>query len=190
MGRDVTVLDPFSSDLTEVERRPILIGSLLIPAILAVVRLRMRALSLRAERRPRSAACNGSGVARCHAHWQVTEDAHAREATRVSGTVLGRLDDGYALRVRLGTPGAGVRKLETFDASGYPVGSSVHVLIDRSWARLAAEPFDPTGWYMLAAGSALFGTTLVITVLVWRRRLAALSTGPVPALTRMGRTRP
>ncbi|MFD2081303.1 hypothetical protein [Actinopolymorpha cephalotaxi] len=116
-------------------------------------------------------------------HWQSTENAHVRQATRVPGTVLAHLDDDYALRVRLGPPGSGTRKLETFDASGYPVGSSVDVLVDRSWARLVAEPFDPIGWYLDAAGLALLGTTLVVTALAWRRRLAALTSGPVPALT-------
>lgn len=130
-----------------------------------------------------AALAGSAGLVAYTLHWQVSEDAHVREATRVPGTVLAHLDDDYALRVRLGPPGPDVRRLETFDASGYPVGSSVHVLVDGSWARLAAEPFDPTGWYMLAAGAALVGATLVGTVLAWRRRLTALASGPVPALT-------
>lgn len=129
-----------------------------------------------------AALAAAAGLVAYTLHWQATENAHVRQATRVPGAVLAHLDDGYALRVRLRPPGAGVRKLETFDASGYPVGSAVQVLVDGSWARLAAEPFDPTGWYMLAAGFALLGTTLVVTTLAWRRRLAALASGPVPAL--------
>ncbi|MGW0229287.1 hypothetical protein ACWDWO_13305 [Actinopolymorpha singaporensis] len=130
-----------------------------------------------------AALAASAGLVAYTLHWQATEDAHVREATRVPGTVLAHLDDGYALKVRVSPPGSDVRTLETFDASGYPVGSPVHVLVDGSWARLAAEPFDPTGWYMLAAGAALVGATLVGTVLAWRRRLAVLASGPVPALT-------
>lgn len=68
-------------------------------------------------------------------------------------------------------------------ASSYPVGSRVTMIRgDGSW-RVAAEPVREAGGSFVDAGFAgLLGVGLIGRVLLCRRRRAALTKGPVPAL--------
>lgn len=81
---------------------------------------------------------------------QQSDAAHAARATATSGTVLEHTEDG-ALRVAIEEAAVA---LDTDDATGYPVGSEVTVLIDGAWTRLRAEPYDPS---IAGAGVILLG---------------------------------
>ncbi|WP_020576654.1 hypothetical protein [Actinopolymorpha alba] len=107
---------------------------------------------------------------------------HARRARPVTATVVAHKDDGFVVRVRWPQPGPDGRDLEAWDATGYPVGSTTTVLVDETWARLAAEPYDASGWGALSTGLALLGFTLIGDEVAWRRQLAAFVRGSVPAL--------
>jgi hypothetical protein len=73
--------------------------------------------------------------------WNADAD-HAASATVETAVVRSADAEGFVLEVVM--PDESVRSLETIDASMYPIGSQVEVLVDGEWARLAAEPCDAT----------------------------------------------
>ncbi|GAB2766152.1 hypothetical protein [Streptomyces bullii] len=91
--------------------------------------------------------------------------------------MLGR--DEESLRVRTDDG----RRL-TVDAASeyYGVGGTVTVLEDGAWRRLAAEPYDPFGWQLLALAAGLPGLSMLTMGVLARRRAAALRRGLVSVL--------
>ncbi|MBQ1093003.1 hypothetical protein [Streptomyces sp. B93] len=79
---------------------------------------------------------------------------------------------------------AGERRLtvETGYPEDYPVGSTVTVLEDGDWRRLASEPYDAFDWQLLLLVAGLPGLSLLTTGALARRRAGALRRAPVPAL--------
>ncbi|MFB7558830.1 hypothetical protein [Streptomyces brevispora] len=106
------------------------------------------------------------------------DERHADWAMHITATVTHRGEE--TVRVRT----ADQRRL-TIDASypeEYRVGSTVTVLEDGSWRRLAAEPYDAFGWQLLALAAALPGLSFLTVGVLARRRAAALRRAPVPTL--------
>ncbi|MEV8546532.1 hypothetical protein [Streptomyces sp. NPDC051572] len=106
------------------------------------------------------------------------DERHAARAVRTTAQVLSQDDE--SLRVRTGT---GRRMIV---GAGYPedygIGTTVTVLEDGRWRRLASEPYDAMGWQVLTLATGLSGLSLLATGVLARRRSAALRRGAVPAL--------
>ncbi|MEV6109765.1 hypothetical protein AB0M28_34420 [Streptomyces sp. NPDC051940] len=111
------------------------------------------------------------------------QDAHAERATRLGATVTGWGTE--SLRVDL--PDGGRRTVYAAFPEDYPKGSVVGVLVDGSWARLVAEPYDAMGWQLLGLAAAVPGGCLLGVALTGRRRAAELRRGPVPVLRVLAR---
>ncbi|MBX9394244.1 hypothetical protein K4749_11695 [Streptomyces sp. TRM72054] len=108
----------------------------------------------------------------------VHEDARrAKAAAHLTGQVLQTGD----VSIRLRTAGA-THTVNAWSPQDYKPGQRVDVLVDRSWARLAAEPYDPVGWQMLTLSTVLPALTLLPSGIRARRRDAKLLRRPVPAL--------
>jgi hypothetical protein len=106
------------------------------------------------------------------------DERHADRAVHITATVTHRGEE--TMRVRT----TGQRRL-TIDASypeDYRLGSTVTVLEDGSWRRLAAEPYDAFGWQLLALAAGLPGLSFLTVGVLARCRAAALRRAPVPAL--------
>ncbi|MEV6327822.1 hypothetical protein [Streptomyces sp. NPDC051909] len=99
-------------------------------------------------------------------------------ATRIEAEVTGRTD--MSLRVR--TPDGRRSTVDALFPEDYSLGTTVVVLEDGPWRRLAAEPYDAFGRQLLALAGGLPGLSLLTTGLLARRRGAVLRRGPVPAL--------
>ncbi|MGW1030400.1 hypothetical protein ACWD4J_43355 [Streptomyces sp. NPDC002577] len=118
---------------------------------------------------------------------QSESDARAARAEAVSAVVLGyeEGDDGDPdVRVEfLDGPYAGeARTVGSGYAHSYPVARKVTVLVDGTWLRLRAEPYDAmpqqlTAALLLAPGVALTGRGLLLDA-----RARALRSGPQPVL--------
>ncbi|MFE5934158.1 hypothetical protein ACFQ69_02170 [Streptomyces sp. NPDC056470] len=106
------------------------------------------------------------------------DEGQATRATRTEAEVTGRTD--MSLRVR--TLDGRRITVDAFFPEDYSLGTTVAVLEDEGWRRLAAEPYDAFGWQLLALAGGLPGLSLLTTGLLARRRGAALHHGPVPAL--------
>ncbi|MFF4567205.1 hypothetical protein [Streptomyces sp. NPDC001435] len=106
-------------------------------------------------------------------------DQHrADRAERTTAKVVGRGEE--SVRVRTDD----TRRL-TLSASypeDYRIGSTVTVLEDGRWRRLAAEPYDAFDWQLLTLAGGLPGGSMLLTGLLARRRAAVLRRAPVPAL--------
>lgn len=105
-------------------------------------------------------------------------EGQAARATRTEGEVTGRTD--MSLRVR--TDDGRRITVDALFPEDYSLGTTVAVLEDEGWRRLAAEPYDAFVWQLLALAGGLPGLSLLTTGLLARRRAAALHHGPVPAL--------
>ncbi len=106
----------------------------------------------------------------------IHDDARrARGAVHLAGRVVGTGD--VSIRVRAaGT----TRMLDARSPGDYTPGQQVEVLVDGDWVRLAQEPYDPSGWQLLALGAVLPALTLLASGVRARRRDAALLRHPVP----------
>ncbi|WP_183154904.1 hypothetical protein [Streptomyces shenzhenensis] len=112
------------------------------------------------------------------------DERHADRATHITATVIHRGEE--TVRVRTDDE----RRI-TVDASypeDYGVGSTVTVLEDGSWRRLAAEPYDAFGWQLLILAAGLPGLSFLTVGVLARRRAVALRRAPVPALRVLDRT--
>ncbi|MFD0367374.1 hypothetical protein [Streptomyces sp. NPDC127114] len=106
------------------------------------------------------------------------DERQAARATRTEAVVTGRTDMTLKVRTHDG------RRL-TVDAlfpEDYRLESTVVVLEDGPWRRLAAEPYDAFDRQLAALAAGLPGLSLLTTGLLARRRAAALRRGEVPAL--------
>ncbi|MEU3090364.1 hypothetical protein ACWCQ0_39185 [Streptomyces massasporeus] len=112
------------------------------------------------------------------------DEQHAARATHVTGTVVYRREESVETR----TDDARSITLDSAYPEEYRVGSTMTVLEDGPWRRLAADPYDAFGWQLLTLAAALPGLTLVIMGVVARRRAAALRRAPVPTLRVLQRT--
>uniref|UniRef100_UPI001300B29E hypothetical protein n=1 Tax=Streptomyces triticisoli TaxID=2182797 RepID=UPI001300B29E len=106
------------------------------------------------------------------------DERRAAGAERVTAEVTGR----YDASVRLRTDDARSVTVDAEFPEDYPVGTTLTVLEDGPWRRLAAEPYDPWAWQLLALAAGLPGISLLTTGVLAYRRGAALRRGPVPAL--------
>ncbi|MFE1781857.1 hypothetical protein ACFW9F_04515 [Streptomyces sp. NPDC059506] len=125
-----------------------------------------------------AAAAVGAGL-----NGTAADAERAAAATAVRGEVTGSGEESLRLRTTDG---------ELTVASPYPeehpVGSTVTVLVDGDWSRLAAEPYDAFGWQLLALAAALPGLTLVAASALARHRAGALENTEVPVLRVLLRT--
>jgi hypothetical protein len=121
------------------------------------------------------AASWGYGVA--HGRDVARQEA---QAERVVGTVVAHEEDGYVVDVLVGD----VRwPIDTIRASDYPVGAETEVLLlEDGDARMAAERYDPGGWWALAVAALLLGGLLAGTAWRDRRGVRALFAQPQPVL--------
>ncbi|MEV6165925.1 hypothetical protein AB0L71_29225 [Streptomyces sp. NPDC052052] len=103
---------------------------------------------------------------------------HADRAEHITGRVIGRGEES----VRLRTDEARRLTVDAFYPEDYAIGSTVTVLEDGSWRRLAAEPYDAFDWQLLALAATLPGLSLLAVGVLARRRAAALRSAPVPVL--------
>ncbi|MFE7392680.1 hypothetical protein [Streptomyces sp. NPDC057582] len=111
------------------------------------------------------------------------DERHAAGAERIAAEVISRND----VSVRVRTDDARRITVDAAFPEDYAVGTTVTVLEDGRWRRLAAEPYDAFGWQLLALAAGLPGISLLTTGVLARRRSAALRRGPVPALRVLGR---
>lgn len=105
------------------------------------------------------------------------EAAREQDAVRERGSVVAASDDGLAVDVEVGGQ---VLRLETIDATLYPIGSDVTVLRAEGGDRLAAEPYDASSWGVLGSFLAAVGATLIVRGSRRRRTLRALFELPQP----------
>ncbi|MBA2946144.1 hypothetical protein [Streptomyces himalayensis] len=118
---------------------------------------------------------------------QSASDARGARAEPVSAVVLGYAEGGDGdpdVRVEfLEGPYAGeARTVGSGNADDYPVARTVTVLMDGTWLRLRAEPYDAVpqqlmSALLLAPGAALIGRGFVVN-----SRARALRSGPQPVL--------
>jgi hypothetical protein len=121
------------------------------------------------------AASGGYGVV--HGRDVARQEARAE---RVVGTVVAHEEDGYVVDVLVGDERWAV---DTIRASDYPVGAQAEVLLlEDGDARLAAERYDPGGWWALAVAALLLGGLLAGTAWRDRRRVRDLFAQPQPVL--------
>ncbi|MEU2874815.1 hypothetical protein [Streptomyces sp. NPDC007070] len=106
------------------------------------------------------------------------DERHADRAAHITATVTHRGEE----TVRVRTADQRRITVDAFYPEDYRVGSTVTVLEDGSWRRLAAEPYDAFGWQLLALAAALPGLSFLTAGALARHRAAALRRAPVPAL--------
>ncbi|MGW3131005.1 hypothetical protein [Streptomyces sp. NPDC001123] len=106
------------------------------------------------------------------------DEDHAARAVRVTGRVVGHGDESLRLR----TADARHITISSVYPEDYGTGSTVTVLEDGTWRRLAAEPYDAFGWQVLTLAAALPGLSLLTAGALARRRAGALRRSPVPVL--------
>ncbi|MFF9849414.1 hypothetical protein [Streptomyces litmocidini] len=93
------------------------------------------------------------------------DEQRAARATRTAAEVVGRTDMSLRVRTRDG-------RRVTVDAlfpEDHGIGTAVTVLEDGSGPRLAAEPYDASGWQLLALAGGLPGLSLLAAGLLTRR---------------------
>ncbi|MHB9860116.1 hypothetical protein [Streptomyces sp. YIM S03343] len=112
------------------------------------------------------------------------DEDHAAHATPTTARVIHRGEDS----IRLRTADARHLTVGALYPEDYGIGSTVTVLQDGSWRRLAAEPYDAFGWQLLTLAMVLPGISLLATGSLTRSRTASLRRGPVPALRVLQRT--
>ncbi|WP_184491200.1 hypothetical protein [Streptomyces sp. I6] len=108
-------------------------------------------------------------------------DADERQAARAvpaHAQVTGR--DDMSLRVR--TDDGRRTTVDAVFPEDYALGSTVTVLEEGEWRRLAAEPYDPFGWKLLTLGAGVPGVSMLAAGVLARLRSATLRGGRVPAL--------
>ncbi|MFG3192456.1 hypothetical protein [Streptomyces omiyaensis] len=105
------------------------------------------------------------------------DEDRAAQASRTEAEVTGRTDTAVRLRAHDGRP--------LVVGSVFPedqrLGTTVTVLEDGSWRRLAAEPYDAIGEQLLALVAGLTGLSLAGTGLRVRRGCLARRPGGLPA---------
>lgn len=106
------------------------------------------------------------------------DEHRAIGADRTTAAVVGRGEESVQVR----TDDARRLSLNVSYPEDYRVGSTVTVLEDGTWRRLAAEPYDAFGWQLLTLAASLPGGSMLLTGLLARRRAAALCRAPVPTL--------
>ncbi|MFE1286423.1 hypothetical protein [Streptomyces sp. NPDC058751] len=106
------------------------------------------------------------------------DERHADRAVPTVAKVVGHDDES----VRVRTEGGRRLTLESLLPEDHRTGSSVTVLEDGRWRRLASEPYDAMGPQLVVLAAGLPGLSLLVTGLLARRRAAALRRGPVPVL--------
>ncbi|WP_137988801.1 PH domain-containing protein [Streptomyces vilmorinianum] len=100
-------------------------------------------------------------------------EERAARAETTSAVVVKADEDDLTLKVRF----EGAAGTHTFDAlfpEQHEAGSRVDVLVDGDWMRLAAEPYDTTGWEFLVLLTAVPGLAFLANGAAARR------SGPVP----------
>jgi hypothetical protein len=102
----------------------------------------------------------------------------AARAVRTAAEVTGR--DDVSLRVR--TEDGRRMTVDATYPEDYAPGTTVTVLENGPWRRLAAEPYAPFGHQLLALAVGLPGLSLLTTGILARLRSTALRRGPVTAL--------
>ncbi|MFI8421962.1 hypothetical protein [Streptomyces sp. NPDC085479] len=105
------------------------------------------------------------------------EDRAAR-ATRIEAEVTSHTEESVRLRAHDG------RRLvvDSLFPEDHRLGSTVTVLEDGSWRRLAAEPYDAFGWQLLALVTAVPGISLVVAGARALHRSSARRRGGLAAL--------
>ncbi|OAH12974.1 hypothetical protein [Streptomyces jeddahensis] len=118
---------------------------------------------------------------------QSESDARGARAEAVPAVVLGYAEGGDGdpdVRVEfLEGPYPGeTRTIGSGYAHGYPVARTVTVLVDGTWLRLRAEPYDAMPQQLAAALFLAPGAALIGRGLLLNRRARALRSGPQPVL--------
>jgi hypothetical protein len=107
------------------------------------------------------------------------DDRTARTAAARTGVVVAYDPGSYVATVRL--PDGSQRPIDTL--ARYRPGTTVPLLVDGTWVRLAAEPHgDRSGAQLLGLAIAGAGVTLFASGALARRRAYALRRGPVPVM--------
>ncbi|MEU9734850.1 hypothetical protein [Streptomyces sp. NPDC048002] len=106
------------------------------------------------------------------------DEQHASRAAQITATVT----RGGSDTVRVRTADNRRLTVNVLYPEDHHVGSTVTVLKDGPWQRLAAEPYDAFGWQLLALAAGLPGLSLLTVGALARHRAAALRRAPVPAL--------
>ncbi|MEU9456705.1 hypothetical protein [Streptomyces sp. NPDC048277] len=106
------------------------------------------------------------------------DEHHAARAVHTTGRVVHQGEDS----VRIRTDEARNITVGADYPEDYGIGSTVSVLEDGSWRRLAVERYDAIGWQLLTLAVALPGLSLLAAGVLARRRAGALRRAPVPVL--------
>lgn len=106
------------------------------------------------------------------------DEDRAAHAVRTTGRVVGQGEE--TVRVRTADEHSVV--VSSAYPEDYRIGSTVTVLEDGSWRRLAAEPYDAFGWQLLTLAVVLPGLSLLTVGSLARGRAAALRRPPVSVL--------
>lgn len=103
---------------------------------------------------------------------------HAARAKHIAAKVTGRGEETVRVRTDDGRP----LTVGALYPEDYSLGSTVTVLEDDSWRRLAAEPYDAFGPQLLVLAAGLPALSLLTVGVLARRRAGALRRAPVPVL--------
>jgi hypothetical protein len=121
-----------------------------------------------------AAGCAWYGVER-----QRHADAQQRAASVESARVDKHIDE---FTLRLTRADGRAATIAVADAADYPVGQQIRLAVDaHGLMQPLAEPYDATGWHLLAAMSAAFGLASLVRGLRSEARLRALVRDPQPA---------
>jgi hypothetical protein len=118
-----------------------------------------------------------------HAQQVVGEyEEHAARGTRIAAEVTRVTDDEDVPVLEAASPEGGSHTVETAFPEDHAVGSTVELVVDGEWARLAAEPYDVIGWELLLLVTAVPGLAFLANGATSRLRMLRLCRAPLPAL--------
>jgi hypothetical protein len=127
--------------------------------------------------------CAGAALLGLYFHLVAGEQRHLDRAVQSHARVLAVSEEDSTITV--GPPSGGRHRLGVMDATIYPRGSTVALLVDPAdphWARLVAEPLDATGWQSAGLGCLALAGLLSWRELAARRARGRLLVGEHPVL--------
>ena len=115
------------------------------------------------------------------------ESRHVHRAEVVSAPVVSASTDNSTITVEVGRgPDDPTRLvLDVLDTHAYRIGGTTPVLLDpqdRTWTRLVAEPYDPTGWESLGIGAVALMALSLGRELQRRRAIRLIASTPSPCV--------
>jgi hypothetical protein len=115
------------------------------------------------------------------------ESRHVARAETVTAQVVAASSDDSTITIQVDQGLDDPRKIvvDVLDTQAYRVGGTTPVLLDpqdRSWQRLVAEPYDPTGWEIIGLGALALMALLVGRDLQRRRAIRLITSTAQPCV--------